>query len=254
MGQLLLFILLALFFIWVFKSYGRYQRHYYRADQFRNIAVSEHAVADSELGIFVALMAKVAKADGRIHELEAELISNTFTDISRAFGEPEQVREILKKIFSKEKQVKYNVDELCLRLQAKTAGDRQKRLMMMTFLVNLAYVDGSLSHAEEHLLHKIAAFMEIGIDEVNAIMQRFASAFRAAPPKSSLKEAYALLEADETDTMDAIKKNYRSLVRKYHPDIMKAKGASEAYIKDATQKVQQINTAYEAVKNARKGS
>jgi DnaJ like chaperone protein len=254
MGQLLLFFLLGLFFFWVYRSYERYQRHYYRADQFRNVSVSEHAIADSELGLFVALMAKVAKADGRIHELEAELISNTFTDISKAFGEPEHVRGLLKKIFNTEKQVKYNVDELCLRLRAKTGRDRQKRLMMMTFLINLAYVDGELSHAEEHLLHKIASFLEIGIDEINAIMQRFASSFRAAPPKSSLKEAYALLEVNETDAMDVIKKSYRRLVKKHHPDIMKAKGASEAYIQDATHKVQQINTAYEAVKKARQGS
>ena len=244
--------IIFIFFVlrWIFNSYRRFQRHYYTQGQFQGTSLTYEAVANSELGVFVALIAKVAKADGHVHELEAELVSNMFKDISKAFGEShkEKVREILKEVFKREKDIVKNVDMLASKLQALTRGDKQKRLMMLSFLINLAYIDGELSHAEENLIIKIAAFLEISLDEVEGIMQRFASAFGGNPTQSSVSDAYAVLGASRDDDMAAIKKKYRSLVKKYHPDIMKAKGASEDYIKDATQKVQKINTAYEMVK------
>jgi DnaJ like chaperone protein len=51
--------------------------------------------------------------------------------------------------------------------------------------------------------------------------------------------------------MKTIKKKYRELVRKYPPDIIKAQGKDEAYLKEATQKTQEINEAYEIIKKAR---
>lgn len=253
MSTIITFIALFLVLNWVFKSYRRFQRHYYTQGQFQSTALTYQAVADSELGIFVALIAKVAKADGRVHELEAELIGNVFNDISNAFGEShkEKARELLKEIFNREKEIVRNVDTLAARLQSLTRGDRQKRLMMLTFLINLAYIDGDLSHAEENLILKIAAFLEISGGEVEGIMQRFASMFSANASRASVNDAYAVLGANREDDLESIKKKYRALVKKYHPDIMKAKGASEEYIKDATAKVQQINTAYEMIKKER---
>jgi DnaJ like chaperone protein len=253
LSTIITLIFLFLIFNWIFKSYQRFQRHYYTQGQFQSTELTYEAIAGSELGLFVALIAKVAKADGRIHELEAELVSNIFNDISKAFGEThkERVREILKEVFNREKEIVRNVDNLALRLQALTRGDRQKRLMMLTFLINLAYIDGNLSHAEENLIIKIAAFLEISGSEVEGIMQRFAAMFNANASQSSLDDAYAVLGARREDDLDTVKKKYRALVKKYHPDIMKAKGASEEYISDATKKVQEINTAYEMVKKAK---
>ena len=250
MSTILTFIFLFFLFRWVFNSYKRFQRQYYTSGQFQATSVNHNAIANSELGVFVALVAKVAKADGHVHELEAELISNMFKDISKAFGatHQEQVREILKEIFKQEKEIIRNVDTLASKLQALTRGDKQKRLMMLSFLINLAYVDGELSHAEENLIIKIAAFLEISSAEVEGIMQRFAAAFGGNASQSSISDAYAVLGASREDDLSTIKKKYRALVKKYHPDIMKAKGASEDYIKDATIKVQEINTAYEMVK------
>ena len=109
MGQIVIYLLIGLFFYWVYRSYKRYQRQFYSTKQFQNSKISLKAIAQSELGIFIALMAKVAKADGRIHELEAELLSNTFTDISRMYPTPDKVREMLKEIFNIEKQSINNI-------------------------------------------------------------------------------------------------------------------------------------------------
>jgi len=248
MGSLIFYLLLGLFFIWIFRSYGRYQ---YRAEGTGTRPVNAEAVRNSDLGLFVALMAKVAKADGRVDTLEAELIGNTFTDIANAFPDPQAVREELKAIFNREKEQRFNVDAIAQRLAFATARHPQQRLGMFTFLVNLAFVDGELSRGEESLLTKIAAFLQIAPEQVEAIMAQFAQLYKTGPTRTGLQEAYALLGAAADEPMESIKKKYRALVKQYHPDLMKAKGADEAYMAEATRKMQQINAAYETVKAAR---
>lgn len=252
MGQLIVFFLIGLFFAWVFKSYRRYETsNPYTREQFSRISVTREQIARSELGLFVALAAKVAKVDGRVDELEAELIGNMFNDISAMFPDPAQTKAVLKEIFNLEKDQRYNVDEITLALRHAIGNDRHKRHMMMAFLVNLAYVDGHLSHAEEALLLKIAAYLHMTSDDIESLLRQAAGMHTHATSQSSLDDAYALLGAASNDTMDTIKKKYRTLVKQHHPDIIKAQGKSDDYIEQATEKVQQINAAYELIKKAK---
>jgi len=250
MGTLLFYLLVGLFFYWVFKGYARYQR-LMNAAKGKAPTVDAEQIRRSHLGLFVALMAKVAKADGKVDTLEAELIGNTFTDIANAFENPQLVREELKAIFNREKEQRFNADAIAQRLAFATAQRPQERINMFAFLVNLAFVDGELSRNEESLLTKIAAYLQINAAQVEAIMAQFSRVHKAGPTHTSLQGAYKLLGADEHESMESIKKKYRALVKKYHPDLMKAKGADEAYMADATRKMQEINAAYETVKAAR---
>ena len=68
----------------------------------------------------------------------------------------------------------------------------------------------------------------------------------------SLEEACEMLGVNESDDMNSIKKTYRSLVRKYHPDIMISQEKDEAYIEEATAKMQEINQAYKIIKETKK--
>ena len=252
MGQFLVFILVGLFIVWVIRGYRRYERSGpYTKEQFRRVLPTREQLARSELGLFVALVAKVAKADGRVDELEAELIGNMFTDISAMFPDPAATKGLLKEIFALEKEQRTNVDEISLALNRLIGRDRHKCRMMMAFLVNLAFVDGHLSHAEERLLLKIAALFHFTRGEIETLLRQASGMHAAATTQSSLDAAYALLGMTPQDSMETIKKRYRALVKEYHPDIIKAQGKSDAYIEEATEKVQQINAAYETLKKAR---
>jgi len=68
----------------------------------------------------------------------------------------------------------------------------------------------------------------------------------------SLEEAYKILDVNADDDINTIKKTYRKLVRKYHPDIIKSQDKDEAYIEEATAKTQEINQAYEIIKESKK--
>ena len=232
MIQLLLFLLLVAFFYWVYKNSSLSRSDAYTRSRFRGFVLTKKHLEQSELGLFVALTAKVAKADGRVDELEAELIGNMFNDISSLFPDPKQAKGYLKEIFDREKQIPYNVDEVAASLFVLLKNDPHKRIRMMEFLVNLSFIDGTLSHAEETILHKIAAYLQLGHDQLSAMLERFGSLYRHAHKESSISQAYALLGTPAGASDAEVKKAYRALVREHHPDIIKAQGASERRLRD----------------------
>lgn len=251
MTQILLFLLVAAVFYWIYRSSSASRPETYSRRQFQSFVLTKEHLQRSELGLFVALSAKVAKADGRVDELEAELIGNMFSDIASLFPDPQAAKTILKEIFESEKQIPSNVDEIAASLFAVLKNDPHKRQKMVEFLVNLAFIDGTLSHAEEEMLHKIASHMNFTHEQFAAMMERFGSYHRHTLKESSLSQAYELLGVSADVSDDLLKKAYRSLVREHHPDIIKSQGASEEYLKAATEKVQEINAAYEMIKKAR---
>lgn len=251
MTQIILFALLAAVFYWISKGYSKYEGSEYSQKQFRGFILTKESLAKSELGLFVALTAKVAKADGRVDELEAELVGNMFNDISSLFPDPHTAKKLLKEIFDIEKQVPHNLDTVAIALYAIIQNDTHKRVQMMQFLVNLAYIDGTLSHSEELMLTKIAAFLHFDSNELSAMLEQFGSFHHKSVKESSIDQAYSLLSITNNVSNDEVKRAYRALVKQYHPDIIKAQGASEDYIQTATAKVQEINAAYEMIKKQR---
>lgn len=251
MSQIFLIAFVLAFFYWISKSYSRYQSSEYSQKQFQGFVLNKDRLAQSELGLFVALVAKVAKADGRVDELEAELIGNMFNDISSLFPEPEATKNLLKEIFNTEKQTEHNINEVALKLYAIIKNDPHKRMQMMQFLVNLAYIDGTLSHSEEAMLRTIASFLHFGEEQLASLLDQFGSFYHKSVKESSIDQAYALLGITSDATDDALKKAYRNLVKQHHPDIIKAQGLGEDYIQAATAKVQEINAAYELIKKTR---
>lgn len=251
MTQILVFIAAVLLFYWLSRSFSHNEKHVYSKKQFQRFILTKEHLAQSELGLFVALVAKVAKADGRVDELEAELVSNMFNDISTLFPEPETTKKLLKEIFDAEKQTAQNLEKTAGSLYTLLQNDPQKRQKMVEFMVNLAYIDGTLSHSEEEMLLNIGALLHFNRDQLTAMLDQFASIHRHSIKESSLSQAYALLGLSPESTNDEVKKAYRTLVREHHPDIIKAQGASDEYLKIATEKVQEINAAYEMIKKLR---
>jgi len=249
MGNLILLLLLGAVFYYVFKSYSKYEK--YSKEAFKDFSISYDALERSELGLFVALCAKVAKADGRVDALEAELVSNMLDDISQVFPEPLKTKEILKEIFNKEKNRVDNIEHLAHALSQATKRSQAMQQQFMQFLIQLAFADGEVSKSEEKILSVIAEAMRFDPQAYHAIFEQFEKMMQNIQPQYTLEDAYKTLGVSPNDDMQSIKKAYRKLVRQYHPDIIKSQGKSEAYIKEATQKTQEINAAYEMIKKAR---
>lgn len=250
MGNILVLAILGAVFYYIFKSYSRYTA--YSQEAFKNFSVSYESIKQSDLGLFVALVAKVAKADGKVDSLEAELVGIMFDDISSVFPEPEKTKDILKQIFSEEKNRLDDLEHIALKLGNAIKRDRAKQHQFMGFLIQLAFVDGEVSKNEDEVLQNIAQALEFDPNSYHAIFDQFEQMVKNAHPKENIEEAYKILGVSADDDMTTIKKAYRKLIREYHPDIIKSQGKGDDYMKEATKKTQEINQAYELIKSKRK--
>ena len=250
MGNIIALALLGAVFYYIFKSYSKYSE--YSKEAFKNFSVSYESIKQSELGLFVALVAKVAKADGKVDALEAQLIGIMFDDISELFPEPIKTKEILKRIFEEEKIRTNDIEGIAQQLAQAIKKDKSKQQQFMGFLIQLAFVDGEVSENEEDMLSTIAEALEFDPNLYHKIFDQFESMMNNLQPQNNLEDAYKILGVSSNDDLATIKKAYRKLVRQYHPDIIKSQGKDEAYMQEATAKTQEINQAYEMIKDAKK--
>jgi len=230
----------------------------YNSQSFQHIKVNmkqdlQGKLEDHEAGLLIALMAKVAKADGQVCELEAEILAHTFTDVSMVFNNNEEIREQLKQIYNIEKESFNNTILICEKYYKLTKNSYDKRLKVMQYLLNLAFIDGEFSKTERMIIEDISNAIKIKLNDLNNIIREFETYYKNKQNNDSLtlKKAYEILESNETDDDKMLKKQYRTLVKKYHPDIVTGKGESQNIIDQATAKLQEINEAYELIKKQR---
>ena len=91
------------------------------------------------------------------------------------------------------------------------------------------------------------------IEERMAHGRRRAAGFRQRQGRvrDPLMSAYSVLGARPSDSNDELTRRYRELAKRHHPDAMRAKGASEAEIARATDRMSRINAAWAEVRSAR---
>ncbi|XPV70208.1 MAG: TerB family tellurite resistance protein [Halarcobacter sp.] len=230
----------------------------YKTEKFENIKMDIKERFDGDLmnheaGLLVALMAKVAKADGQVCELEAQMLKHTFSDISRHFENADEIREKLKEIYAKEKESFDNTLDICNKLYSITKFDYQKRVKIMEYLLNLAFIDKEFSKTEFMITEDIANALKIKKSDFENMIKAFENFYRDQKNNQalSIEKAYEVLEASPSDDNNTLKKRYRTLVKKHHPDILSGQGANESIIEEATRKLQEINEAYEIIKKER---
>ena len=177
-----------------FKLYKVYAR-----SKLRKISSSKELFRESELGLFIALVAKVAKADGRVQELEAQLISIMFDDISGIFQDKEKVRSILKEIFDEEKERDDDTKEIAQSLNKLLGRSRLKRKQFVEFLIQLAFVDNGISSDEDKVLREIINELTISADEYAAMVSKFENMMQNKQQTMTLEEAYKILGVNESD-------------------------------------------------------
>ena len=249
--EIIIFIAVVIVFYMLNKDY--------KASDYQQIKINvkqelQGKLIDHEAGLLIAMMAKVAKADGHICQLEAELLSHTFTDISLVFSNNEEIREELKSIYSFQKESFDNTLEIANKYYKLTSSDYSKRLKVMEYLLNLAFIDGDFSNTEQMIIEDIANALKIKSNDLNNIINKFKEYYsqKQESSKMDIQNAYKILEVDENISDSELKKVYRTLVKKYHPDIITGQGAKQSIIDEATKKLQEINEAYELIKQSRK--
>ena len=207
----------------------------------------------NEAKFLVSLLAKVAKSDGRVGELEARLISQVLDDLSKKVSGVSGVREYLKDVYNSQKENVNNAYETARNYKRAFNLNYDICVARLTFFLNLAYIDGEFNASEQAAIRNIAYGFGIDKDTLDEIISKFdsfyGSRFEANPDEMvQEKDVFEVLGLSKNASFDEVKARYKELVRQYHPDILMGRGESKEVIERSTKKLQEINEAYGRLK------
>ena len=206
-----------------------------------------------EAKFLVSLLAKVAKSDGRVSELEARLITQVLDDLSQKVSGVSGVREYLKDVYNSQKENVDNAYETARNYKRAFNLNYDTCVARLTFFLNLAYIDGEFNKSEQDVIRNIAYGFGIDKETLDEIIFKFdsfyGSRFGADHDEISQEnDAFEVLGLSKNASLDEIKARYKELVRQYHPDILMGRGESKEVIERSTKKLQEINEAYGRLK------
>lgn len=181
----------------------------------------------------LVLIAAVMKADGKVVKAELDYVKQFFL---RQFG-PESatqasimLRDLLKKDIP--------LMDVCRQIGRNM--DYSSRLQLLHLLFNISIADGNVHPSELNVIEKISGYLGISVTDFVSIKNMF------IPETDS---SYKILEIENTASDEEVKKAFRKMAMKYHPD--KVSQLGEDYRKVAEEKFKKVNEAYEKIKKER---
>ena len=184
--------------------------------------------------ILLALASLVIKADGKVTQNELDFVRTYFVS---AYGKT-RANEVFK-IFNqnvKNKGISLNKISTLFNVSLNYGS----RLQVIHFLFGIAKADGTISNLEIQKLLEFSNLFKLSYADFLSIKAMF------------IKEtdgAYKILELEKSATNEQVKKSYRDLAKKHHPD--KVQHLGDVYVKAAQDKFQQIQKAYQNIKDER---
>lgn len=181
----------------------------------------------------LVLIAAVMKADGRVLKSELNYVKKYFV---QQFGEESagEALQMLRNILNQ------NIPIQSVGIQIKQNLDYSSRLQLLHILFGVAQADGKVDVSELNTIASIAGYMGVSSKDFESIKSMFVK---------EVDSAYKILEVDRNASDDEIKKAYRKMAVKFHPD--KVSHLGEDFQKQAKEKFQKVNEAYEKIKKER---
>jgi len=216
-----------------------------------------------------SVMGYIAKADGVVHPSEIAMAESVMKQMKL----DSELRSAAIKLFEEGKQADFAVEPLVLQFRQECQRRTSLYRMFVEIQIQAALADGEMSPDEEQALLKVSAvlgFTEHTYRQLEMLV-RFSMGMmggggaagggsqgrqhrrqRTAQSSTlSVRDAYKALGVERDDDKATVKRAYRRLMSQHHPDKLVSKGLPEEMIKLATDKTQNIQKAYEKIKESR---
>jgi DnaJ like chaperone protein len=182
----------------------------------------------------LALSATVIKADGQVKTQELQFVRNFFI---ANYGS-EQAAMIFETFNEQIKIEVQSISDLAMIFVQRTPYET--RLQVLHFLFGVGNADGSISKSELNKINQIADALGIRSSDFESIQAMFIK---------DTESSYKVLEILPSASAEEVKKAYRNMAKKFHPDKLQSK--DPALIKGAQEKFQEVQKAYEAIQKER---
>lgn len=185
---------------------------------------------NSFLVSLLVLVAEVMRADGKVLKSELDYVKQYFltnfgTDAAR------EAMMLLRDILKQKVPIK-DVSQ-----QIRDNMDYPSRLQLLHFLFGIANADRIIHPNELKIISDISSWLGVSSGDFESIKAMFID---------NLEACYKVLEVDRNASVDEIKKAYRNMALKFHPD--KVGYLGEDIRKAAEEKFQKVNEAYDKIK------
>lgn len=182
----------------------------------------------------MALSAYIMKSDGRVVKAELNFVKSFF---STQFGPNFNVTHLqsLKRFLD---APNLPIAEICEDIRYR--AEEEVRIQLLHYLFGIAQADGSVTEDEIRTLERIAQLLRIPMVDFKSVQGMFSK---------NIDSDYEVLGIEKTATDDEVKKAYRQMAVRYHPD--KVASLGEEYQKGTKEKFQKIQEAYENIKKNR---
>ena len=184
--------------------------------------------------MLMALSAAVMRADGKV--LKAEL-SYVKAFLNQQFGaqfSTQHLQTLKKFLDSGDIPLQRICQDIKMRMQPEV------RVQLLHYLFGIAKADGHVADSEIGVIKNIAGMMGVSQVDFESVKNMF---YR------NVNSDYSVLGVDANATDDEVKKAYRKMAIKFHPDKVAQMG--EEYQKGAKEKFQNIQESYDAIKKQR---
>jgi len=193
---------------------------------------SQTQSGDFEVSLLI-LASIVIKADGKQDQRELDFVRQQFTNM---YG-----KDRANKAFELFKRVsKQNISTRQVCLQIRQMMDHASRLQLLHFLFGIAKADGLVTEDELRQIYTIKGYLGISNRDYESIKAMF---------YNSSDNAYKILEIDKSVSDTEVKKAYRTMAKKYHPDRVGHLG--KEHQEGAEAKFRQVQEAYEHIQKER---
>lgn len=198
---------------------------------YRQHAASPHEDFPTML---MALSAAVMRADGKASKAELDYIKEFF---NRQFG-PKFTVDHLQVLKHFVNGAEIPLERICNDIKLRTQVE--VRIQLIHYLFGIAKADGHVADSEINVLNRIADLLAVPRQDFESVKNMF---YR------DVNSDYKVLGIESTATDEEVKKAYRQMAIRYHPDKVAAMG--DEYQKGAQEKFQKIQEAYENIKKQR---
>jgi DnaJ like chaperone protein len=242
-----------------FNQMGGFSRFFTSQDELKQHAIFFHTL--------FSVMGHIAKADGQVSDAEIRMASALMDQM----GLEGDVRREAQNAFRDGKAADFPLKATIIEFKESCHGRRDILQVYLEILIQAAYVDGKLDKAEQTILENVARYMGFKENDLLYLLSVFEAELRfrqgqtgqgrgqqsqqqrssGYSAQQSLADAYKILGCQASDDDKTVKKAYRKLMGENHPDKLVSKGLPKQALELAKNKTQDIQAAYEMIKEKR---